>query len=198
MASKYFGGVSGHDYSQNFVNIDKLLDVFVKTQESVGHKPTFEQDVPLSTKNDPEPEIKYKKKEENHNCGSCNKKCGSCSSSVESDKKVFIGEFEQSDFDEYDDESPYICEWCGALGYGSKYIPELCDSCNKCESCQEYIDEECGGCGYSVFQDGRYYREKISETELFAEDELEKFNSIKLDQKGEHLLFRDVFTVTKM
>lgn len=197
MASKYFGGVSSEDFSKNYFNIDTMIDIVNSTQKSIGQSPCFtEKQSPniVGDKKETKPEPK---KQEQHDCSKCSKQCPQ-KPTVNS--KLELREFETDEYDNFTDEL-YICEYCSALGYNAKYIPEICDTCTKCECCEEYLNEDCEGCGYSVYPDGRYYSEKIPESELFDEEELKKFDQIQVGKDSEEkpkILLKDYFTVTNM
>lgn len=192
MATRFMNGVTSKDFSQSFFNIDMVANMFVETQKTLGQTPIFKESErslamkthPLETTN-----VKYKPKEKvDENCDSCVKSCS---------KHRFLSTFDESD-DEFisDDDELYLCEYCSSLGYNKKYMPETCDTCTKCECCAEYEDGDCDGCGYSTALDGRYYREKIAESELFSDDELEKFRSIDPDKKEqEPFMMKGYFTL---
>ena len=200
MASKYFGGVSSEDFSKNYFNIDTTIDIVNNTQKSIGQTPCFtEKQSPniVGDKKETKPEPKQEETEKKHDCSKCNKQCH-CKPTV--DDKLDLKPFETEEYTDFNDEL-YICEYCSALGYNTKYIPEICDVCTKCECCEEYLNEDCEGCGYSVYPDGRYYSEKIPESELFDKDELKKFDEIQVNKDSNpkaKLLLKDYFTVTNM
>lgn len=71
---------------------------------------------------------------------------------------------EKFDDDDDDDDECSICYLCRALNYKRDYNQSLCDSCTKCVTCSEYEDEECIGCKYSRYIDGKPYWTKIDST----------------------------------
>ena len=190
MGSKYFPGArSSFDYSQAFINMDTMCQVYSTTQETLGKKPTFIE------KN--KPEVVESKPEETHKCGAeCKKPCQN-----KSDKTfdlTFTGVFSENYSDSEEDED-YICDFCNALGYGRKYRPEICDNCTQCQSCAEYEEEECSGCSYSVFRDGSYYRDKLTDEQLFSGNDLDILKTVKLDTTGGDRIGTDKsFTVTSL
>lgn len=187
MASKYFRGArTTMDVSRAFINIDVLCDAYTKVQKDMGKQPTFKE-------KESQEEIE---EETPKTCDRCNKSC----ENKNTDKKKIDFSIHGLYADAPDDEedSEYICEWCDALGYKRKYKPEVCDNCSRCESCQEYDDEECSGCSYSRFRDGSYYRDKLSDEDLFSKEDLDILGEIKLDKKGGQRFESDRFSVTKM
>lgn len=161
----------GNDTAGIFTDIDKVLDAFTQAEKAEGVEPTFEEaDIKLNGTKDRTSQCDSK---------TCDKRM--C---LEKKKKSawFSGNFDLSlqdyDDDDEDEEQSYICEYCDALGYHQKYKPELCDTCSLCEQCSEYIDESCSGCSYSIYRDGEYYRDKMSESELLPETDLELFQDL--------------------
>ncbi len=191
MSSKYLSGTMRYpsDFSQSFVNIDTLCTVYSKTQELMGKTPTFKENG--SKKGEEQPEQKKQTVvKTDAGCEGCHKECAN--------KKIDLslhGLFGNTSEELSDEEEIYICEFCTSLGYGNRYKPDVCDNCNTCESCREYMDEECSGCSYSRWRDGKYYRDKLDDTDLFSEQDLEVFESIKLDTKGGERMERGHFTL---
>lgn len=195
MASKYdLGRNSVNFYAESFVNIDTLCSVYSNVQQSLGQTPVFKEKGENNKETDSQQNKVVETKNHDCDCKSCNAKCDKA-------KKFDFrlnGIFGDGDIIESDEDEDYICEFCGALGYGQKYVPEICDSCTVCASCTEYQNDECSGCSYSVYRDGTYYRDKMSETDLFSENDLETFNSLKLDTKGGEWLKNNTFTINKL
>ena len=153
----------GEDTAGLFVNIDKVISAFTTAQIASGIKPTFEEADPNRKKSSTENNNEEPKK------GSG--RCG-----------WFAGKFQVGyDEEEEDDNKDYICEYCDRLGYHQKYRPEICDSCHICESCNEYDNNECSGCSFSVYRDGQYYRDKISEDELLSSHDKELLSHLQED-----------------
>lgn len=195
MASKYdFGGKSSRNFAQSFVNIDTLCSVYATTQQSLGQTPVFKEKGEIDKKGE-NTESSETQTSHGCDCRSCEKSCGKSTKKYDFSLNGLFGDGHIS---EEDDDQDYICEYCGALGYKQKYIPEICDSCTQCSTCTEYINDECSGCSYSIYRDGTYYRDKMSEKDLFDETDLEMFESIKLDQKGGNWAESNKFTINKL
>ena len=196
MPSKFKSNLSPIvDYSKNYFNIDKMIEIFNETQVSVGQQPTF------ARKDDAPSNIKIEKKEQPKqcNCSKCDKECHKNNDPITLTNPPKLHEFEVDDEDPFgDDDDVYTCDFCSALGYDNAYTPEVCNSCRKCESCEQYATGECEGCGYSVYVDGKYYSEKIPESELFNEDELKKFDSLNDEFKNNSRVLKDHFSIINM
>lgn len=196
MASRFKSNLTTHiDYSRNYFNIDKMIEVFNDTQISVGQKPSFERkdDHPYNIKS------KEKQTEQKHDCSKCNKECYKINEPITLTNPPKLHEFEVDDSDPFgDDDEVYTCDYCSALGYTNDYSPETCNTCRKCETCELYGNGECEGCGYSVYVDGKYYSEKIPESELFNEDELKKFEALDTKENTNSRVLKDHFSVINM
>lgn len=162
---------SFQDYTKNFINIDTLCDVLTNTQKEEGIEPTFELKDKYKTV---EKEEKQESQKENIKTEVKDKECPL------PEKYAKFAALLGYDSDDDDDEDDlYVCELCDSLGSCQKYDSGICDSCSVCESCNQYLNDECSGCSYSVYRDGTYYRDKVSESELINSDDLEAFNLIK-------------------
>lgn len=159
---------SFQDYTRNFINIDTLCDVLTNTQNEEGIKPIFELKDKYKTAEKKEETPKEDKKPE------VKKECPL------PEKYMKYAALIGYDSDEDDDEDDlYVCELCDSLGSCQKYDACVCDSCTCCESCDQYLNDECSGCSYSVYRDGTYYRDKVSESEILNPQDLEAFDLIK-------------------
>ena len=183
-----------NDLISNFINIDTLADVLTVAQEMEGIEPTFK--VAKVDDNGNKTRKAVECKETKHD------KCKACHASKPKDK---TGDIDSIDWDlvaspfdytsdDEDDDTDYICEYCDSLGYTQKYIPDVCDRCSVCESCTEY-QTDCDGCSFSVFRDGHYYRDKLSESDLVDVDDLDKFNEI--EECNKERLERKSFSVSR-
>lgn len=154
----------GMDAAGNFINIDKLVEAFSSAQEAEGITKTFEENEnvikSVKTSNNITQTLQHTQKKGGWFCG------------------VFMTE--DDDFDD-DGDGIYVCEYCDKLGYHQKYRPEICDSCRVCDSCNQYENGECSGCSYSIYRDGEYYRDKISESELMSDKDIELFQMLESD-----------------
>ena len=174
--SRMFGNDTITDLCQNFINIDTLCDVLTNAQRSMGIKPIFE-----TTEEESLPEIEEKESvNDNMTDEEYIRKLNPTGDWLDCNIKYIDDEYE---YDEEDDE-PFVCDLCDSLGYSLKYRPEICDKCRKCETCMEYVHEECDGCGYSIYRDGTYYRDKLPESELIDEDDLEIMENFKFGCTG--------------
>lgn len=161
--------------SSNFIDIDTLVSVYTETQKMLGVPPIFKE----GTK-----QMAEENKEEDK---TCNHECTTCKKSKKTKPEGFDFKMQGiSVDDEYDSDEDdfFVCDICTALGYRRQYKPDICDSCKRCESCRMYLDDDCSGCSYSTYRDGEFYRNKLSDSELFSEYDLEVFESMKLDEKG--------------
>ena len=197
MASRFKSNLTTHiDYSRNYFNIDKMIEVFNDTQISVGQKPSFERkdDHPYNIKS------KEKQTEQKHDCSKCNKECYKINEPITLTNPPKLHEFEVDDGVPFgdDEDEVYTCDFCPSLGYTNEYLPEVCNTCRRCEPCELYENGDCEGCGYSVYVDGKYYSEKIPESELFNEDELKKFDSLNTETNANSRVLKDHFSVINM
>lgn len=178
------------DYlSVQFINIDTLLDVLCKTQENLGEPLIFKE---VSGR------VEKLSKSNNDNDSEVNG-CPKRQSALKA------GDFSMTmrmGMVDDDDDGIYVCDYCQVLGYSKKYKPEICDSCKVCESCAEYDDDECSGCSYSIYRDGTFYRDKLSDEDLFSQEDLKIINSITVPSGKTHSerlpSEGGVFTVRKM
>ena len=155
------------DSSRSFINIDNLLRVFSSAEKSAGLPETFK-------------EIKMDEPDTPKKCQTCQSK--ECETPKEKKLTPFAcGNFDMSltgmDFEDEDD-GLYVCDMCDRLGYSGKYIPEICDTCKACAGCNEYTEEECSGCSYSIYRDGEYYHDKLPESELISDKDLQLFEDL--------------------
>lgn len=196
MASKFKSNLSAHiDWSRNFFDIDKMIEIFNETQISVGQKPTF------ARKGDHPSDINSQEAQPTNkcDCSKCDKECHKIEEDVTLSNPPKLHEFEVGEGDPFDDDDDvYTCDFCPSLGYTNEYLPEVCNTCRRCETCDQYATGECEGCGYSVYVDGRYYSEKIPESELFNEDELKKFDALDIENKTNSRVLKDHFSIVNM
>lgn len=157
----------GMDAAGVYTNIDKLIDAFNSAQEAEGIKKTFAEDENVG-------KSVSKRSDNNIQLPEQTKKKGGW----------FCGVFmtEDDDFDDDDENGIYVCEYCDKLGYHQKYRPEICDSCRACDTCNQYEIGDCSGCSYSIYRDGEYYRDKISESELMSDKDIELFQIIESEE----------------
>ena len=174
---------NNYDITADGINIDSMLDVYVNTQKESGIDPGLEEcEFEVSNKGDiirkkpivdDEPTKEQEKKEDGEKCSGNCKSCH-CDGEDKSDKfekpwylKNKLGLFEDSMSpeieDDEDDDETYVCEYCSDVGYKKEYKSYLCDTCNVCETCTEYANEECSGCGYSVYRTGRTYSQEMAD-----------------------------------
>lgn len=161
------GGV--RDFTQNFTNIDNLCDVLSNVQQEHGDKPMFEL------------KDEYKILDEMKkvtNKPKCQKNCRF--------KWERLLDYHY-DSDDDDDDDIYVCESCSELGSRQKYDPAICDACNVCQMCNEYNNGDCDGCSYSCHRDGQFYRDKIPESEIISERDIELFNKATQHTTSERL-----------
>lgn len=176
--TKLFSNSDIMDLSQNFINIDTLCDVLTNTQKTLGVKTIFE-----STEEHEVETTAVKPKQvipENETIEEHIKRLNPTGNWLDCRIKYYDDE----DFEDDEDDEPFVCDLCDALGYSMKYRPEICDKCKKCETCMEYINDECSGCEYSIYRDGTFYRDKLSESDLIDEDDLDIMNSFKFGCSG--------------
>ena len=160
------------DMTESNINIDAMLDVYVNAQKDAGIDPGLEECelevdkrgsiVRKKPKLDEEP-VKDKPK-----CSSC----GSCKSEKSNKPELpwymvnRLGLFEDSMSPEIDDgdddDETYICEYCTDIGYKKEYKPYMCDTCDVCSTCPEYENNDCSGCGYSIYRTGRLYSQELA------------------------------------
>ena len=193
MASSRFTN-KGVDFSNNFINIDTLIDVLSAAQKSEGVTPTFQLSLidqqGNKTRHVDNTEVTVDKEEKKSTCNGCKAPCGKSKQGPDDfDWNILMSPLGSSDYDDEDDGEPYICEFCDSLGYNQKYKPDICDKCSVCESCEQY-ENECDGCEFSVYRDGRFYRDKLSESELLDGQDLDSLNEMnevskeRFDSKG--------------
>ena len=169
MASYHREYVRDRSNNRVFVNIDDLMRVFSSAEKAEGLPETFKLRTP-----DAEPT----------KCASCepSKDCNCQSKPVEKKLTPFAcGSFDMSlnGTDVGDDEDGiYVCDMCDRIGYSGKYVPEVCDTCKACAGCNEYDMGDCSGCSYSVYRDGEYYHEKLPESELISDRDIQLFNEL--------------------
>lgn len=181
----------GNDYSSQFINIDTLIDVLCRTQEKLGEPLMFKEIGGCVEKQS----ISQTESVENENQYCHHKKKMSALRSGDFSMTMRVN------IDDDDDDDDYICDFCAALGYSRKYKPEICDVCKTCESCPQYEDEDCSGCSYSIYRDGTFYRDKLSDDQLFSQEDLRIINSIKPPTgncAGKRFESEGMFTVRRM
>lgn len=175
--SKLFNNSTITDLANNFINIDTLCDVLTTTQKTIGVKTIFE-----STDEFSQPVQKVDEENvEPMDRESVMKMLNPTGDWLDCNINYYDSD---DDYEDEDDNEPFVCDLCDALGYGLKYRPEICDKCRKCETCMEYVHDECSGCEYSIYRDGKYYRDKLPESELIDEDDIDTMEQFKFGCTG--------------
>lgn len=173
------------DYTKNYINIDTLCDALSTTEEDLGIDKTFEL----------KKEHQKASSDRNHNCSS---DCNKCKKGNDVFKDHPYGALMKSLVGGYDDDEDdfYMCEMCtGLTGYKKKYNPVICDACTLCETCDQYLHEECSGCSYSTYRDGTYYRDKVDESEILDQDELDAIKDIQGEYVSKRRLPMERFSI---
>lgn len=172
--------ISRVDFTRGKIDIDSLLDIVCSAQKDADQPVTLKEAkynmMGLKVKNDEA----YEEKEETtgckSGCGGCPSKCGS--SKKERDEDYNIWDPANKYKDDEDDDDEYVCDYCNRIGYGLKYSPDICDECNECESCGKFAREECDGCSYSIWRDGKRYGDKLSMEDVLSDYDISVINEL--------------------
>ena len=172
-----FANSGTFDLTGNWINIDKLCDVLVATQEESGKDAQFKRKG-YGEESDSD-DVKRP-----CNCKSCDKSCNDDGNKENPFSALIAGVYGEDD----DEDDFYLCEYCDALGYRQKYDAARCDSCTLCESCSEYDDGECSGCSYSVYRDGIYYRDRVDSSDILDSEDSDLFRKLESGEiSGSHM-----------
>lgn len=186
------------DLTETNINIDNLLDVYVRTQMENGIDVGMKE-VNVEIDNDGHViRDKFGHHGQETKSKSCDGSCGGCGDhhekSVKKDdssvpwymrgKMGLFGEDASSELDDELDagDGKYICEYCSDIGIKKEYKSYICDTCRACESCSEYDGGDCDGCTYSMYRTGELYSKELAkngDTSYLEEDEKEIIESIE-------------------
>lgn len=161
------------DLTETGLNIDDLLDVYVRTQKENGMDPHMKE-VDVIIDNDGKVvRDKFGHYEESHEkkkpCQECAHPCMATTTEETvpwymRNRMGLFGEDASSELEDDEDDGPYICEYCSEIGFKKEYKPYICDTCTACESCTEFESQDCDGCGYSKYRTGQFYSQVLAKS----------------------------------